>query len=112
MCPCACNYATDASCKCRDLRDSLTLTLAKSPVHATYGLTYVRSFNHWPVEKVQYTSSCADADTAKSPTCGWYDLDGQRVADSQVRALASRSRLSTHHCTPRHHAATRAPSPL
>ena len=51
-CPCTCNYVTDASCTCRDLAQSINVTMTKSPVYATYPLTYVQSFNSKPYEQV------------------------------------------------------------
>ena len=49
-CPCTCNYATDASCTCRDLAQSINVTLTKTAVYNTYPLTYVQAFNYAPYE--------------------------------------------------------------
>lgn len=49
-CPCSCNYATDQGCTCRNLAESINVTLTKSPVYSTYPLTYVQAFNSAPTE--------------------------------------------------------------
>ncbi len=53
VCPCTCDYATDASCTCRDLQQTLVVTLTKTPVWASYPLTYLASFNYEPYEVIQ-----------------------------------------------------------
>ncbi|KAF6259714.1 dihydrouridine synthase-domain-containing protein [Scenedesmus sp. NREL 46B-D3] len=109
QCPCPCNYASDASCGCRDLASSLTVSLSKGPLWASYPLTYLQSFNYKPYEAIvrpgagqcKVSSSSGDviigaltaaaaaaAATADGvfddvPTCGWYYINGQKVDDSQ-----------------------------
>lgn len=55
-CPCTCNYATDPTCTCRDLAQTINVTLAKTPVYAVYPLTYVQSFNSKPYEVMPCTT--------------------------------------------------------
>ena len=49
-CPCSCDYASDSTCTCRDLRQTVNVRLAKSPVYSTYPLTYAQAFNFRPQE--------------------------------------------------------------
>ena len=49
-CPCPCDYATDAGCTCRDLAEAMTVSIVKSPVFATYPVTYVQQFSGRPYE--------------------------------------------------------------
>ena len=49
-CPCTCNYASDVGCTCRDLSQTINVTLVKTPVYNTYPLTYVQAFNYAPYE--------------------------------------------------------------
>lgn len=49
-CPCTCNYATDAGCTCRDLKDTLNVTITKGAVYASYPLIYQQAFNYQPTE--------------------------------------------------------------
>ena len=86
-CPCTCNYATDAGCTCRDLAQSINVTMTKSPVYATYPLTYVKSFNSKPYEAVimvggnNAISSCEAGGSSAPPTCGWAtDASGNHIA--------------------------------
>ena len=51
-CPCSCNYATDAGCTCRDLTQAINVQMTKSPVYASYPLTYAQAFNSKPYEQV------------------------------------------------------------
>eukprot|EP00879_Flechtneria_rotunda_P028806 GHRR01031032.1.p1 GENE.GHRR01031032.1~~GHRR01031032.1.p1 ORF type:complete len:186 (+),score=24.42 GHRR01031032.1:102-659(+) len=51
-CPCPCNYAVDASCTCRDLASILTIKLSKTPLLASYPLTYLQAFNYKPYEAI------------------------------------------------------------
>lgn len=77
VCPCSCDYTTDSSCTCRDLAQSINVTLTKSAVMATYPLTYVQSFNSKPYEQIimvggnYAVSSCDAGGSSTSPTCGW-----------------------------------------
>ncbi len=52
-CPCTCNYLTDASCQCRDLADTINITVTKGPVFATYPLTYQQAYNWKPTEVME-----------------------------------------------------------
>ncbi|CAG9465795.1 unnamed protein product [Pedinophyceae sp. YPF-701] len=90
QCPCSCNYATDPGCICRDVQDTFTVTLTKSPIYASYPLEYVKSFPGRAIEGIVRTGSGADAGQCEAgalssnPTCGWiYDKDGDRVEGSQ-----------------------------
>ena len=49
-CPCTCNYATDSTCQCRDLAETLNVTITKSAVYASYPLIYQQAFNYQPYE--------------------------------------------------------------
>ncbi len=49
-CPCTCNYATDPGCTCRDLKDTLNVTITKGAVYASYPLIYQQAFNYRPTE--------------------------------------------------------------
>ena len=49
-CPCHCNYATDSTCQCRDLAQTLNVTITKSAVYASYPLIYQQAFNYQPYE--------------------------------------------------------------
>ncbi|KAK9799370.1 hypothetical protein WJX73_004741 [Symbiochloris irregularis] len=89
-CPCTCNYATDAVCTCRDLAQSINVTLTKTPVYATYPLTYQQAFNYKPYEAVILTGagntvhSCSAGALASTPTCGWaLDSLGRQIYNSQ-----------------------------
>ncbi|KAK9858858.1 hypothetical protein WJX84_008886 [Apatococcus fuscideae] len=89
-CPCSCNYATDPTCTCRDLAQTINVTLTKTPVYAVYPLTYVQSFNSKPYEAVILTggshtlTSCSDGAASNSPTCGWAtNYLAARITDSQ-----------------------------
>ncbi|KAK9805195.1 hypothetical protein WJX72_005302 [[Myrmecia] bisecta] len=89
-CPCKCNYATDASCQCRDLAQAMNVVITKTPVYATYPLTYLKSFNSKPYEGVILTggtraiTSCDDGAKSSNPTCGWAkDETGANIPDSQ-----------------------------
>lgn len=57
-CPCTCNYATDSTCQCRDLAETLNVTITKSAVYASYPLIYQQAFNYQPYE-VGMLSLCA-----------------------------------------------------
>eukprot|EP00882_Tetradesmus_deserticola_P031406 GHRQ01035511.1.p1 GENE.GHRQ01035511.1~~GHRQ01035511.1.p1 ORF type:complete len:197 (+),score=37.95 GHRQ01035511.1:158-748(+) len=85
QCPCPCNYASDASCGCRDLSSSLTVSLSKGPLWASYPLTYLQSFNYKPYETIVRPGAgkCKDGVFDEMPTCGWYYVGGQKVDDSQ-----------------------------
>lgn len=50
QCPCPCNYATDPTCACRDLRQEVSVAATKSPVYASYPVTFYRYFNGRPYE--------------------------------------------------------------
>lgn len=76
----------DPGCTCRDIDGSVTIHVTKSPVSLLYPLTYVRTVNYFPIEKVQYTNTCEDGALVENPTCGWYYIDGERAEDSQVRS--------------------------
>ena len=87
VCPCTCDYTTDASCTCRDLTQSINVTMTKSPVYATYPLTYIQSFNSKPYEEIimvggDYAiSECDAGGSSTSPTCGWAtDASGNDIA--------------------------------
>ena len=84
-CPCSCDYAKDRGCTCRDLQGSITVSVTKSPVALLYPLTYTKTVNYYPIEKVEYTNKCRAGALETSPTCGWYYRDGEQVVDSQVR---------------------------
>lgn len=93
-CPCDCDYSRDAGCTCRDLQGSITVSVTKSPVALLYPLTYAKTVNYYPIEKVEYTNQCRDGALIDSPTCGWYYRDGQRVTDSQVPSRRTQKRCS------------------
>ena len=85
-CPCTCDYASDASCTCRDVASPLNVTLTKTAATATYPLQYVQSFNAKPYEQIIMTggrnavSSCVDGALAAAPTCGWFkDASGANI---------------------------------
>lgn len=84
VCPCSCDYSQDTSCSCRDLEGVLSVQVTKSAVSLLYPLIYARTVNYAPIEKAVYKQNCRDGALDDNPTCGWYMLDGQRVADSQV----------------------------
>lgn len=86
QCPCTCDYSVDAACTCRDLQGSVTVHVTKSPVALLYPVTYLKTVNYLPLEKVQHADNCKDGDFEDNPTCGWYHIDGERATDSQVRA--------------------------
>lgn len=77
-CPCTCNYATDIGCTCRDLAQSVNVTITKTPVYATYPLTYQQAFNFKPYEVCTHAcmnagmngraGSCTYVDTCKANT--------------------------------------------
>ena len=86
-CPCSCNVAVDVGCNCRDLQGTISISVTKSPVALLYPITYLKTVNFYPIEKVQYTNNCNDNALVDSPTCGWYYRDGIRVPDSQARRI-------------------------
>lgn len=49
-CPCTCNYATDPGCTCRNLKDTLNVTITKGAVYSSYPLIYQQAFNYRPTE--------------------------------------------------------------
>lgn len=49
-CPCQCNYVTQPSCDCRDLTTTAVVRVERSPVQASFPLTYLRTFNAKPYE--------------------------------------------------------------
>lgn len=49
-CPCDCNYISQPNCDCRDLTTTALVRLERSPVHAAFPLTYLRTFNARPYE--------------------------------------------------------------
>lgn len=49
-CPCPCNYATDPTCACRDLKENITVAATKSAVYARYPLTFYKYMNGRPYE--------------------------------------------------------------
>lgn len=51
-CPCPCNYQTDTGCTCRDLQSSISISLSKSTVWASYPMEYLQTFNYKPYEAV------------------------------------------------------------
>ncbi|WIA16742.1 hypothetical protein OEZ85_013396 [Tetradesmus obliquus] len=85
QCPCPCNYASDPSCSCRDLASSLTVSLSKGPLWASYPLTYLQSFNYKPYEAIVRpgAGNCKADAFDEAPTCSWYYVMGQKVDDSQ-----------------------------
>ena len=54
VCPCACNYAVDASCTCRDLAGAIIVTITRPPVVAVYRMKGIRSADFRPYEEVIY----------------------------------------------------------
>jgi hypothetical protein len=66
------------------MQNVVTIHVTKSPVALLYPLTYRKTVNYFPLEKIQYTHACKDGALETSPTCGWYYLDGTKVQDSQV----------------------------
>lgn len=70
-CPCPCNYASDVGCDCHDLQEKIVLNLAKTPVFATYPLTYIQSFNGRPKEVVTTGISKCKARLPHSLACSW-----------------------------------------
>ena len=86
-CPCACDYARDIGCTCRDLDAPLSLAITKSPVRATYPIYYWADVNAKPREVVVQApeGGCRDGDLEETPTCGWYlDPDTHRkIPNSQ-----------------------------
>lgn len=50
QCPCPCDYAADPECTCRDLRQNISVAATKTPVYASYPLTYRQDFNGRPYE--------------------------------------------------------------
>ena len=73
-CPCACDYARDPGCGCRDLGAPLSVAVTKSPVRATYPIYYWADVNAAPREVVVEApeGGCRDGDLEETPTCGWY----------------------------------------
>jgi hypothetical protein len=51
-CPCRCDFAADAACQCRDLAAPLRVNVTKTPLWASYPLTYLQSFNWKPTEGI------------------------------------------------------------
>lgn len=43
---------SDPGCACRDFEESLSLTVTKSPVWASYPMQYLTSFNYKPYEAI------------------------------------------------------------
>lgn len=83
QCPCPCNYATDANCQCRDLRQNISVAATKTAVYASYPLTYFRHFNGRPYEEIVVGSSCRDGENDAGATCGFAKLGGQDIPHSQ-----------------------------
>ena len=102
VCPCACNYAVDASCTCRDLDGTVTITVTKSPVKVLYNLSYIKNVNYLATEETIVTENCEDQASAEIPTCSWLLLDGEIQAHSQVPDfpghLISTYCLNSHMC--------------
>ncbi|KFM27361.1 hypothetical protein F751_4631 [Auxenochlorella protothecoides] len=85
VCPCPCDYATDATCTCRDLARNMTISMTKGAVYALYPLTFSRRYQGAPTETIVTTTveNCNDEYGAVAPTCGWATLNGVNVLDSQ-----------------------------
>ena len=49
-CPCTCDFATDVGCQCRDLAETINITVTEGPVYGTYPLTYQQAYNWQPTE--------------------------------------------------------------
>lgn len=105
VCPCACNYAVDASCTCRDLAGAIIVTITRPPVVAVYRMKGIRSADFRPYEEVIYMQdNCDDSPLelviqpssrriqhkvpARSGSCGWhrgeyitFDEEGNEVQD-------------------------------
>lgn len=93
VCPCACNYAFDAGCTCRDLVGSIPVTFSTSAQMQYKGYDFIRIADPGPYEEVVYGASCSmDATTpahyltgAAPPTCGWtWGLNIQSWADVEL----------------------------
>ncbi|GLC38807.1 hypothetical protein PLESTM_000779300 [Pleodorina starrii] len=84
-CPCTCDAANDSLCKCRDLVAPLRVSLSKSPLTASYPISYVQSFNWWVHEEVLQREKCKDGAYDEHPSCPWFYMPGETkpVADSQ-----------------------------
>ena len=95
-CPCACNYAVDAGCICRDLDGTVTVTVNKPPVSVRYKMgPWMTTVHQLPVEEPVYVDTCVDAAASATPTCGWWDHDWRGVqADSQVPVALTYATLS------------------
>ena len=94
VCPCACDYAVDASCTCRDLDGTVTVTVTKSPVNVRYNLGYIKDVNYLSYEEAVYSETCEDSAAAAIPTCNWFSYKGEIQADSQVPAALGDARTS------------------
>ncbi|KAL4424812.1 hypothetical protein ABPG77_000852 [Micractinium sp. CCAP 211/92] len=83
-CPCPCNYATDPTCACRDLKQNITVAATKSAVYARYPLTFYKYMNGRPYEDIIVGSRCSDAWFDAGATCGFAkDVNRQDIMDSQ-----------------------------
>lgn len=56
QCPCPCVYSEDPSCLCRDLKQSISIGITKTPVFALYPLSQPKMFNGRPYEVSCYCS--------------------------------------------------------
>ncbi|GAQ85247.1 hypothetical protein KFL_002260030 [Klebsormidium nitens] len=75
---------TDATGTVRQLAEAYKISIVKTPVYATYPLSFLRSFNAKPYEEIILTNQCQDGALADQATCGWYYAqDGSRVPNSQ-----------------------------
>ncbi|KAL4437103.1 hypothetical protein ABPG75_004242 [Micractinium tetrahymenae] len=83
-CPCPCNYATDPTCPCRDLKENITVAATKSAVYARYPLTFYKYMNGRPFEDIIIGSRCSDDWFDAGATCGFAkDANNQDIMDSQ-----------------------------
>lgn len=56
-CPCSCTYGIDPGCKCQNLEEPVKISVSKTPVYASYPLTYFKSIYWKPEEKYRIPSS-------------------------------------------------------
>eukprot|EP00877_Chromochloris_zofingiensis_P011445 jgi/Chrzof1/6554/Cz19g00260.t1 len=75
----------NVQCIGRDLLQPVVVQITKSPLYASYPLTYLQSFNYKPYESITRPGpgNCKDGAYDTAPTCGWYYASGQQLADSQ-----------------------------
>ena len=109
FCPCACNYAVDASCTCRDLDGTVTITVTKPPVHVLYRLKYIRNADFHPYEEAIYMQdNCDDRPLeiasnglpTRNGSCDWHsDSHGYKPHSQVLDFLTWSSFQSPFMCT-------------